>query len=99
MVDCCLCTVLSVLGGVILLYWAYLLVKFVLRHFMKPSDSVIRKLKGDGNSWAVVTGASDGIGKGYAVVLAKKGFNVFLISRTESKLQAVAEEIGKDTIK
>jgi 17beta-estradiol 17-dehydrogenase / very-long-chain 3-oxoacyl-CoA reductase len=41
-----------------------------------------------------VTGASDGIGKAYAIQLAKAGFNVMLISRTESKLQAVAKEIG-----
>ena len=42
----------------------------------------------------VVTGASDGIGKEYALQLAAKGLNIFLVSRTESKLQSVAEEIG-----
>jgi 17beta-estradiol 17-dehydrogenase / very-long-chain 3-oxoacyl-CoA reductase len=45
----------------------------------------------------VVTGASDGIGKSYAKQLAKRGFNIVLISRTQSKLQAVAEEISKET--
>jgi 17beta-estradiol 17-dehydrogenase / very-long-chain 3-oxoacyl-CoA reductase len=45
-------------------------------------------------SWAVVTGASDGIGKAYSFELAKRGLNVVLISRTESKLQAVASEIN-----
>jgi len=50
-----------------------------------------------GNSWAVVTGASDGIGKSFATQLAKNGFNIVLISRTESKLIQVAEEIGKTT--
>ncbi len=43
--------------------------------------------------WAVVTGATDGIGKAYAMALAKKGMSVLLISRTEAKLQAVKEEI------
>jgi 17beta-estradiol 17-dehydrogenase / very-long-chain 3-oxoacyl-CoA reductase len=43
----------------------------------------------------VITGATDGIGKEFALQLAKKKFNVFLISRTASKLEAVAEEIGK----
>eukprot|EP00019_Armaparvus_languidus_P003752 CAMPEP_0168590514 /NCGR_PEP_ID=MMETSP0420-20121227/6613_1 /TAXON_ID=498008 /ORGANISM="Pessonella sp." /LENGTH=282 /DNA_ID=CAMNT_0008626187 /DNA_START=132 /DNA_END=980 /DNA_ORIENTATION=- len=47
--------------------------------------------------WAAVTGASDGIGKAYAKQLAKDGFNVVLISRTESKLNAVAEEIENET--
>lgn len=43
--------------------------------------------------WAVVTGASDGIGKEYAIQLAKKGLNVVLVSRTLSKLETIAEEI------
>jgi 17beta-estradiol 17-dehydrogenase / very-long-chain 3-oxoacyl-CoA reductase len=44
-------------------------------------------------SWAVVTGASDGIGKGIAFALAARGMNIALVSRTASKLQAVADEI------
>jgi 17beta-estradiol 17-dehydrogenase / very-long-chain 3-oxoacyl-CoA reductase len=41
----------------------------------------------------VVTGASDGIGKEYAVQLARKGFNLVLVSRTQSKLDALASQI------
>jgi 17beta-estradiol 17-dehydrogenase / very-long-chain 3-oxoacyl-CoA reductase len=41
----------------------------------------------------VVTGASDGIGKEFAIQLAQKGFNLVLVSRTESKLQALSHEI------
>ncbi|GME66743.1 unnamed protein product [[Candida] boidinii] len=44
-------------------------------------------------NWAVVTGASDGIGKEYAFQLAKRGFNIVLISRTASKLEALSTEI------
>lgn len=43
--------------------------------------------------WAVVTGASDGIGKEYAFQLASRGLNVVLISRTLSKLELIATEI------
>ncbi|XP_055596852.1 inactive hydroxysteroid dehydrogenase-like protein 1 [Uranotaenia lowii] len=46
--------------------------------------------------WAVVTGGSDGIGKEYAINLAKAGMNVVLISRTESKLVQVAAEIKQN---
>ncbi|XP_058456495.1 very-long-chain 3-oxoacyl-CoA reductase [Malaya genurostris] len=50
------------------------------------------KLKEMGQ-WALVTGATDGIGKAYAKALAKKGLNVVLVSRTLSKLEDVAKEI------
>lgn len=43
--------------------------------------------------WAVVTGATDGIGKGFAKDLASRGINVVLVSRTLAKLQDVAAEI------
>ncbi|CAH0562160.1 unnamed protein product [Brassicogethes aeneus] len=43
--------------------------------------------------WAVVTGATDGIGKAYAELLAKKGLNIVLVSRTQSKLENVATYI------
>lgn len=50
--------------------------------------------------YAVVTGASDGIGKEFASQLASKGFNLVLISRTESKLVALKDELeGKFNIK
>jgi 17beta-estradiol 17-dehydrogenase / very-long-chain 3-oxoacyl-CoA reductase len=41
----------------------------------------------------MVTGASDGIGKEFAIQLAQKGFNLLLISRTASKLEALSQEI------
>lgn len=43
--------------------------------------------------YAVITGASDGIGKEFAFQLASRGFNMVLISRTESKLVALKKEI------
>ncbi|EFX74260.1 hypothetical protein DAPPUDRAFT_226844 [Daphnia pulex] len=46
--------------------------------------------------WAVVTGATDGIGKSYARLLAAEGLNVVLISRTPAKLEKVANEIKSD---
>ncbi|XP_029473562.1 testosterone 17-beta-dehydrogenase 3 isoform X1 [Rhinatrema bivittatum] len=47
--------------------------------------------------WAVVTGAGDGIGKAYALELAKRGLNIVMISRTLEKMQKVAFEIEKTT--
>lgn len=47
------------------------------------------------NSWALITGSSDGIGKGIALSLAKEGFNIILSARTESKLEGVKNEIKR----
>lgn len=41
--------------------------------------------------WAVVTGATDGIGKSYAEELARRGFAMMLISRSQDKLDDVAK--------
>lgn len=48
---------------------------------------------GPKGSWAVVTGASDGLGKEFAAQIAAKGFSLILASRTQSKLDEVAATI------
>ncbi|KAI9811498.1 MAG: hypothetical protein M1826_003169 [Phylliscum demangeonii] len=50
---------------------------------------------GPKGSWAVVSGASEGIGREFALQLAQKGINVMLIARTESKLRELAQEIDR----
>ena len=44
-------------------------------------------------SWAVVTGASSGIGKEFAFQLASKGLNIVLVARRESLLEELSKEI------
>ena len=44
----------------------------------------------------MVTGATDGIGLEFCKQLAKDGFNICLVSRTESKLEAVVEREFKN---
>uniref|UniRef100_A0A7N6AST3 Hydroxysteroid (17-beta) dehydrogenase 12b n=1 Tax=Anabas testudineus TaxID=64144 RepID=A0A7N6AST3_ANATE len=44
--------------------------------------------------WAVVTGATDGIGKAYAEELARRGFAIVLISRSQEKLDEVSKAIA-----
>ncbi|KAL4622665.1 very-long-chain 3-oxoacyl-CoA reductase [Arapaima gigas] len=43
--------------------------------------------------WAVVTGATDGIGKAYAEELACRGFAIMLISRSQEKLDDVSKSL------
>ena len=44
---------------------------------------------------ALVTGASDGIGKAIALGLLKENFQVVLVSRRQNKLDAVLAEAGQ----
>jgi len=72
-----------------------LVLPWLFRNFIWPlclGDRINFKKYGE---WAIVTGASDGIGKEFAKQLAAKGLNVVLVSRSLDKLESVANEIQK----
>ena len=46
----------------------------------------------DGKGWAVVSGASEGIGKEYCLQLVRQGFNVAICSRSQEKMDLVVQE-------
>ncbi|OXV06979.1 hypothetical protein Egran_05255 [Elaphomyces granulatus] len=67
----------------------------VARHihcYLRPS-SLHRSCPPGKDSWALVTGASDGIGLGFAQELCSRGFNVFLHGRNRQKLLRVQEQL------
>jgi NADP-dependent 3-hydroxy acid dehydrogenase YdfG len=43
--------------------------------------------------WAVVTGASEGIGRSFATAIAKSGLNVVLVARREGALRDLADQL------
>lgn len=45
-------------------------------------------------SWAVVTGASDGIGREFARDLARRGLNLMLVARRLAELEALCRELS-----
>lgn len=45
------------------------------------------------DSWAIITGATDGIGLSYAKAFARKGYCIMLLSRNPQKLDKVKAEI------
>ncbi|KAI0288754.1 3-ketoacyl-CoA reductase [Russula brevipes] len=67
---------------------------FTFNTFLRPGVS-LRKFGAKKGAWAVVTGASDGIGREFAIQLARAGFNVLLAARNQAKLDAVVDDIVK----
>lgn len=52
------------------------------------------RIKEKYGNWALVTGASSGIGKCFAEKLAAKGFNLVLVARNGEKLQSVSGHLS-----
>lgn len=79
---------LIALGSLKLLFSLLSLLRWVYVNFLRPP----KNLKKYG-SWAVVTGPTDGIGKGFAFQLARKGLNLVLVGRNPDKLKDVSDSI------
>jgi 17beta-estradiol 17-dehydrogenase / very-long-chain 3-oxoacyl-CoA reductase len=78
-------------------YLAFLCISF-LKLFIKTKRYSFKPQK---DSYALISGASDGIGKEFAMQLAKKGYNVVIMARSKDKLEQVAQsvkEAGKEAI-
>lgn len=84
---------LAALGGLWAFSQLYKLSSFTWYHFLRPYNLSKYKKGGKGEPWAIVTGASDGIGLAFAEELASQGFNVILHGRNEQKLQGVKERL------
>ncbi|KAK0525630.1 hypothetical protein OC834_001901 [Tilletia horrida] len=88
---------LAFIGGSWFAYQLLVLVRVLAESYILPGIPLSnfgakKKAPGTG-AWAVVTGATDGIGREFALQLASAGFNIFLASRSAEKLGKVAAEI------
>ncbi len=61
---------------------------FSLKPLFQPRSKITRR-----GEWAVVTGASDGIGREVARALAERGMNVVLVARREARLNELHREL------
>ncbi|KAK4550705.1 hypothetical protein LTR36_000284 [Oleoguttula mirabilis] len=85
---------LATVGGLWTSFQMYNLASFIYLHFVRRSSLDRYKQSGSqGPAWALVTGASDGIGRGFAEELCHRGFNVIIHGRNEKKLQGVKDAL------
>lgn len=82
--------ILLLLGLLSILKPLILMIQAIFMHLKPMKD--LKKTYGD-NSWAVVTGGSDGIGFGFCEELAAQGFNICMISRSKSKIDLKIKEL------
>ena len=83
--------VFSLLGLLLALYYVWGVLDFIWFHYLRPT-SWTRLLRGT-KPYALITGATDGIGKSTARELYAKGFNLILHGRNEEKMKRVVEEV------
>lgn len=81
------------LGLLAFLYLSYNFATYIADAVF-PGTSLKKFGAGSKSTWAVVTGASDGIGAEFSTQLAKAGFNILLVSRTQSKLDTLADALA-----
>ena len=70
-------------------------IKFAHRHFFIKEKN-LQNLYGK-DSWVLITGASSGQGKHFALEMAKRGFNLILVGsiRTENTIEEIKNKIDK----
>jgi 17beta-estradiol 17-dehydrogenase / very-long-chain 3-oxoacyl-CoA reductase len=78
-------------GLLLALYYAWGVLDFIWFHYLRPK-SYTRLLHG-AKPCALITGATDGIGRSTAKELYAKGFNLILHGRNEEKMKQVVEEL------
>lgn len=83
--------IFSLLGLFIAPRYIWGVVDFIWFHYLRPT-SWTRLLHG-AKPYALVTGATDGIGRGTAKELYAKGFNLILHGRNEEKMKQTVEEV------
>jgi 17beta-estradiol 17-dehydrogenase / very-long-chain 3-oxoacyl-CoA reductase len=83
---------LQYLGAATALLLTYKAISFTSIYF-KPSK--LHLYNPSGNSWALVTGSTNGIGEGFAHALCAKNFNVVLHGRNQRKLETLKSTLQK----
>lgn len=84
-------SLVTVVGTATVSYQALHLLQSSWFYFLRPSS--VRKYLHGPAPYAIVTGATDGIGKAVARELYARGFNLIIHGRNEEKIRKVIDEI------
>jgi len=82
----------SAIGCVVLAKFVYDVCYMVYACFVRQGKNLGKEY----GEWAVVTGATDGIGKAMATAMSKQGMKVLLISRNQERLDLAKAEMQGD---
>ena len=91
--EVAIATMLQYIGAAVLFYFSYKILSFQSL-WLLPTRS-LAYYRRDGGSWALITGASAGIGRRCAEELAAYGFNVILLGHLSDELDLCKKEINK----
>lgn len=69
---------------------------FAYRHCCRPGYDLMKRY-GQEDSYAVVTGGSEGIGFEICLQMAEKGFNICMVARNEEKMKKRLDQIRERT--
>lgn len=95
-----LITILAAIGATVALRFLRWAANFVSFHFWRSSANNLTSYKRAGtDSYALVTGASAGIGFGIARALVRQGFGVVLLGHIPDELDAAAKKLNSHRVR
>ncbi len=83
---------LKIVGAIWCLLLVFKVLSVVWRYLLRGSYDLLQRY-GSKGCWALVTGATDGIGLAYAKELAMRGFNIMMVARNAQKLEKRKAEV------
>ncbi|MCP4364198.1 MAG: SDR family NAD(P)-dependent oxidoreductase [Planctomycetes bacterium] len=81
---------LAVIGTAYVASKAYRAVKFMYKSWLRTSYDLHKRYAG---GWALVTGASSGIGAAICKELGRRGFNIIMMARRVQNMETLVQEI------